>query len=123
MNGKDVLKKLARPVAVATAAVTLGLGVAASPASAAEAVCESWGGTCISGTVPSNSKNEVCFSGTHKALAHWGRAELWDADTGVMVASFASNPRETKTRCIGGLYGARYYERGTGGYFYGKVWN
>ncbi|MFE7548837.1 hypothetical protein [Streptomyces gardneri] len=115
-------KRVVQAVTAAAAMLTFGLFTAA-PASAASAVCESWGGVCTSGSVPANSNNQVCFSGTHKALAYWGRAELWDADTGVMVASFASNPRETKSRCVSGLYGQHYYERGTGGYFYGTVWN
>ncbi|MYV70982.1 hypothetical protein GT043_34630 [Streptomyces sp. SID2131] len=117
------MKKRVAQVASAVAAV-VGFGLfGAAPASASTAVCESWGGVCTSGSVPANGNHEVCFSGTHKALAYWGRAELWDADTGVMVGSFASNPSETKTKCVGGLYGQHYYERGTGGYFYGKVWN
>ncbi|MFG2621843.1 hypothetical protein ACGFXC_29915 [Streptomyces sp. NPDC048507] len=120
-NGGIEMKKRIVQAFMATAAVaTLGL-MAAGPASAASAVCEGY--TCTSGTVPANGNHQVCFSGTHTALAYWGRAELWDADTGVMVASFASNPTETKTRCVSGLYGQRYYEHGTGGFFYGRVWN
>ncbi|MFJ8130120.1 hypothetical protein [Streptomyces hydrogenans] len=117
------MKKRVAQVAV-TAAALLGFGlVTAAPASAASAVCESWGGVCTSGSVPANGNHEVCFSGKHKALAYWGRAELWDADTGVMVGSFATNAYDNKSRCVSGLYGQHYYERGTGGYFYGTVWN
>ncbi|MFE2097545.1 hypothetical protein [Streptomyces sp. PTD9-10] len=117
------MKKRVAQVATAAAAVlTFGLFNAA-PASAASATCESWGGVCTSGSVPANSDHTVCFSGKHKALAYWGRAELWDADTGVMVGSFPTNAYENKSNCVGGLYGQHYYERGTGGYFYGTVWN
>ncbi|MFH7595204.1 hypothetical protein WDV06_08870 [Streptomyces racemochromogenes] len=114
------MKKIGQAVVTTLAIATFGL-LAAGPASAASSVCEGY--TCTSGSVPANGNHQVCFSGTHTALAYWGRAELWDADTGVMVGSFATNPLETKSACVGGLYGQHYYERGTGGFFYGKVWN
>ncbi|MFD0357136.1 hypothetical protein ACFVHW_25855 [Streptomyces sp. NPDC127110] len=113
-------RKLAKVLTTAVAVGAFGL-ITAGPASAASAVCEGY--TCTSASIPANSSHQVCFSGTHTALAYWGRAELWDADTGVMVASFASNPVETKTRCVSGLYGQHYYEKGSGGFFYGRVWN
>ncbi|MFE7194623.1 hypothetical protein [Kitasatospora sp. NPDC057541] len=118
-----MLKKRIVQVVAATAAVAAFGLFSASSASAANATCESWGGICTSASIGSNSNHEVCFSGTHKALSYWGRAELWDADTGVLVGSFPTNPTETKSKCVGGLYGSHYYERGTGGYFKGMVWN
>ncbi|MET3987914.1 hypothetical protein [Streptomyces sp. PvR034] len=114
------MKKIVQAALTATAIATFGL-FAAGPASAASSVCEGY--TCTSGSVPANGGHQVCFSGTHTALAYWGRAELWDADTGVMVGSFPTNGFETKSTCVGGLYGQHYYERGSGGFFYGKVWN
>ncbi|MEU3725313.1 hypothetical protein [Streptomyces sp. NPDC031705] len=114
-------KRIIQAVMTATAVATFGL-IAAGPASAASSVCEG-PYTCTSGTVPANGNHEVCYSGTHTALAYWGRAELWDADTNVMVSSVPTSGWGTETRCVGGLYGQHYYERGTGGYFYGKVWN
>ncbi|WP_380280385.1 hypothetical protein [Kitasatospora purpeofusca] len=118
-----MLKKRIVKVVAATAAVAAFGLFNASSASAANSTCESWGGICYSGMVAANSNHQVCFSGTHKALAYWGRAELWDSDTSVMVGSFPTNPTETKSMCVGGLYGDHYYERGTGGYFKGMVWN
>lgn len=118
----NIRKRLVRAGTVAAVAGTLALGLATS-ASAAESTCESWGGTCTSGSVSSNSNHTVCFEGKHKALAYWGRAELWDGNTGVMVGSFATNAYSMHSQCVGGLYGSNYYMRGTGGYFIGKVWN
>ncbi|MFD8410933.1 helix-turn-helix domain-containing protein [Streptomyces sp. NPDC059650] len=82
------------------------------------------GGTvCTSGSIPANDKHEVCFGGTHKALSYWGRAELWDADTGERVGTIATKPYRYQQTCVGGLDGQHYYERGTGGDFKGDVWN
>ncbi|MFI8263841.1 hypothetical protein [Streptomyces sp. NPDC085665] len=67
--------------------------------------------------------HQVCFGGKHNALASWGRAELWDGDTGVMVGSIATNGFRWQQACTGGLYGQHYYLKGTDGYFCGEVWN
>ncbi|MEU3771987.1 hypothetical protein AB0F11_01990 [Streptomyces sp. NPDC032472] len=116
--------RFARLGLMAATMAAVAVGVVASPASAASATCESWGGNvCTSGSIPANGDHQVCFGGTHKALSYWGRAELWDADTGVMVGSIATNPYRYQQTCVGGLYGQRYYERGTGGDFKGDVWN
>ncbi|MED7949224.1 MULTISPECIES: hypothetical protein [unclassified Streptomyces] len=115
-------KRIVRTVVATSAMAVFGL-FAASPASAASASCSSGGGVCTSSSIPANGNHQVCFGGQHTALSYWGRAELWDADTGVMVGSIATNPFRWQQACTGGLYGAHYYLRGTGNQFYGEVWN
>ncbi len=117
-------KRVARLGLMASTMAALAIGLVASPASAASASCSSTGSTeCTSSSVPANGNHQVCFGGKHTALAYWGRAELWDADTGVMVGSIATNQWRWQQTCTGGLYGEHYYLRGTGSYFYGEVWN
>ncbi|GGY88492.1 MULTISPECIES: hypothetical protein [Streptomyces] len=116
-------KRLGQIVMTATAVAAFGL-ITAGPASAASSSCSSSGGTmCTSASIASNSGHQVCFGGKHNALASWGRAELWDGDTGVMVGSIATNGYRWQQACTGGLYGQHYYLKGTGGFFYGEVWN
>ncbi|MEU6313108.1 hypothetical protein [Streptomyces sp. NPDC047014] len=118
------MKKRIVQAAMATAAVAAFGLLTAAPASAASASCSSGGSTvCTSSTVAANGNHQVCFGGKHTALAYWGRAELWDKDTGVMVGSIATNQWRWQQTCVGGLYGQNYYLRGTGGQFYGEVWN
>ncbi|MFK0256324.1 hypothetical protein [Streptomyces sp. NPDC090445] len=117
-------KKLARMGMVASTMAAVAVGIAASPASAASTGCDS--GTnlsCTSSSIPANGKHEVCFGGKHSALSYWGRAELWDADSGVIVASIATNGWRWQDKCQGGLYGQHYYLRGTGALFRGEAWN
>lgn len=116
-------KRFAQIVMTATAVAAFGL-VTAGPASAATVSCSSSGGTlCTTSSIPANSNRQVCFGGKHNALASWGRAELWDGDTGVMVGSIATNGFRWQQTCTGGLSGQHYYLKGTGGFFYGEAWN
>ncbi|MCX5151813.1 MULTISPECIES: hypothetical protein [unclassified Streptomyces] len=116
-------KRFTQIVMTATAVAAFGLATAGT-ASAASASCSSSGGTmCTSSSVAANGNHQVCFGGKHNALASWGRAELWDGDTGVMVGSIATNGYRWQQACTGGLYGQNYYLKGTGGFFYGEVWN
>lgn len=120
------MKKRIVQVAMATAAMAVFGLVTASPASAASSSCSSSGGgsgICYTGSIPANGNHQVCFGGKHTALSFWGRAELWDADTGVMVGSIATNPYRWQQACTSGLYGQRYYVRSTGGHAYAEVWN
>ncbi|MGW4160548.1 hypothetical protein [Streptomyces sp. NPDC004788] len=118
-------KRFARLGLMASTLAAVAIGVTAVPASASDSVsCASTGSTeCWSGTLPANGNHQVCFGGHHTALAYWGRAELWDADTGVMVGSIPTNQWGWNTTCVGGLYGSHYRLHGTGSYFYGEAWN
>ncbi|MFI0738830.1 hypothetical protein ACH4PU_12210 [Streptomyces sp. NPDC021100] len=118
-------KTFAKGAAVAAAVAALGLGLAgtASADVTASSGCTTGSNTlCTSASIPTGPSNEVCYSGAHTSVA-WGRAEVWDADTGVMVGSVATNFKEVKRQCIHGLYGQHYYLKGTGDHFSGQIWN